>query len=271
MNTQELLRLLGLSKKEEKVLLALQGGATTPLLLARETKVSRTAVYAILIKLKKRGLVKRHTTHGKHHWELAPEREIEEVLYGAKRALLQIPEGREEMHGLLDSMVILHRGKEAVRKVIMGMLGEHKHEHFYATMGSAAAPAWGNIFSTEDLNRFNRTVKQNGIIAEGLQEDGWLEKEAVRLGMSWAKDFEGRTSRVNVLGSEYFQHGAQIFIFKQSMYLLAMREELVIEVRNSEIQKMILSFFKYIQDNSQLIDANELLRKIIAEEETKRV
>lgn len=51
---------------------------------------------------------------------------------------------------------------------------------------------------------------------------------------------------------------------------MALGEELVIEIRNSEIQKMLLAFIKFIQDNSRVIDANELLRKIIAEMEVKK-
>ena len=51
----------------------------------------------------------------------------------------------------------------------------------------------------------------------------------------------------------------------------ALGEELVIEIRNSEIQKMLLTFIKFIQDNSRVIDANELLRSVIAEMEGVKV
>jgi hypothetical protein len=48
---------------------------------------------------------------------------------------------------------------------------------------------------------------------------------------------------------------------------MALGEELVIEIRNSEIQKMLLAFIRFIQDNSRVIDANALLRSVIAEME----
>lgn len=264
-----MLRLLGLSKKEEKVLVELQKSSSTPLLLARATKVSRTAVYAILLNLKKRGLVQSRITNGKKHWSLAPEREIEETLYDAKRALLAIPEGRQESFGLSDSSVVVHRGEEAVKAVFSDLLTQEKRERFYALAGEGASTSWNRIFSIQETNRFNRALKNNNIIAEMILEDGWLEREAARFGEGWATEFEGRTSRANVIDTEYFAHGAQIFIFKQSMYLMALGEELVIEIRNSEIQKMILSFFKFMQDNSRLVDANELLRSIIADIQKK--
>lgn len=270
MNSEETLSLLGLSKKEEKVILALQDGPSTPLLLSRKTHVSRTAVYAILQNLKMRGLAHTNIKNGKKHWSLAPEREIEEALYSAKRALLKIPMGREELHGLSDATVIVHRGQESIRKVLGELLFDHKNERFYGLVGDAAAVYWNAIFPLAETNRFNRALKRNNIIAETIMQDGVLERQTRELGVSWAKEFEGRTTRVNVIDAEYFAHGGQIFIFKQSIYLMALGEELVIEIRNSEMQRMLLMFFKFMQDNSQLIDANELLRKVIAEAENSK-
>jgi len=270
METAENLKLLGLSKKEEKVLMALQNGADTPLLLARATKVSRTAIYAILKNLKERGLADTHIKNGKKYWSLTSEREIEEVLYATKRTLLKIPEGREEVHSLSDATVIIHRGPESIRKVLGELLFAHKHERFYALVGDGAAEYWNKMFSLQETNKFNRALKRNNIIAETIVQEGVLERQARELGVSWAKDFEGRTTRVNVIDSEYFAYGAQVWIFKQSIYLMALGEEIVIEIRNSEIQRMLLTFLKFMQDNSSSIDANELLRSVIAEMEVAK-
>jgi hypothetical protein len=136
-------------------------------------------------------------------------------------------------------------------------------------VGDEAAVYWNKLFPLEATNRFNRALKKNGIIAEMVMQDGILERQTRKLGVSWARDFEGRTARLNVIDADYFAHGGQVFIFKQSIYLMALGEELVIEIRNSEIQRMILSFFKYIQDTSPVVDANALLRGVIGELEAK--
>lgn len=44
---------------------------------------------------------------------------------------------------------------------------------------------------------------------------------------------------------------------------MTMNEETVIEVRNSEIQKLVLSMFHFIQDNSRKFDVNAQLRKLL--------
>ncbi len=261
------LQLLGLSKKEEKVLRVLQDGADTPLAISLITKVSRPAVYAILTNLKKRGIIESRIHEGRKFWKLLERRELEQKFFETKRSLLKLSEGMQEVFGVDDATVIIHRGQESIREVFSELLVEHKQERFYALAGDAAAENWNNVFSLMETNNFNRVLKRNNIIAETIIENGWLEREAKRLGISWARDFEGRTTRVNLVDAGYFAHGAQVFIFKQSIYLMALGEELVIEIRNSEIQKMLLAFFRFMQDNSRSIDANALLRKLIASKE----
>ena len=265
METDQNLQLLGLTNKEQKVLLGLQDGLDTPLLLARHTKVSRPAVYAILQNLKKRGLAASHITNGKKRWQLASEKEIEETIYETKRALLKIPTGREELHGLSDSTIVVHRGREAVREAMLNLFVDKKNEKFYwGFQGDGSVLGWNKTFSVAETNRINRYIKNNRIITEAILPKGFFEDQTEKLGVEWAKDFEGRTARVNILDKKYFKHGGQCWIFRDSLYLFALNEEMVIEIRNSEIQKMILSAFEFMQEHSQVLDANELLRKLIA-------
>ncbi|HEX8994067.1 MAG TPA: hypothetical protein VF803_02335 [Candidatus Paceibacterota bacterium] len=196
---------------------------------------------------------------------LSDERSLEETIYSTKRELLNIPEGREEVHGLSDGTFIIHRGVQAIRVLMTNMFNAYKHERLYGFQGDVSAIGWSKIFSTEETNYFNRAIKKDKIIVEAVLPQGWFEEQSRTLGIAWAKDYEGRTARVNVIDPSYFGHGGQIWIFKSSLYLFALNEEIVIEIRNSEIQRMILALFRFMQDNSKLIDANELLRKVIAE------
>lgn len=265
MENDQNLQLLGLTPKEQNVFFGLQNGADTPLLLARETKVSRPAVYAILKNLKKRGLVISRITNGKKHWQLVGEKEMEEIIYETKRVLLKIPKGREELHGLSDSTVVIHRGKDAIRSAMLNLFDDKKHERFFwGFQGDTSTIGWNKTFSVAETNRINRQIKNNGIITQAILPQGWFEEQTKLLGIEWAKDFEGRTTRFNVLDPKYFAHGGQCWIFKDSLYLFALNEELIIEIRNSEIQKMVLSIFEFIQENSRVVDANELLRNLIS-------
>lgn len=245
--------------------MALQEGHNTPLLLSRATRVSRPAVYAILKNLKKRGLAQSRITNGRKHWQLCTPQEIEETLYETKRALLRIPKGREELHGLSDSTVIVHRGRDAIRHLMFGLFADKKRERFYwGFQGDNSSKAWNEIFTVTETSRINRYIKNNGIITEAILPQGYFEDQTRKLGVEWAQNFEGRTARINILEQKYFKHGGQCWIFKDSLYLFALGEEIVIEVKNSEIQRMILSAFEFMQENSAVLDANELLRKLVA-------
>jgi len=264
------IKLLGLSKSEVKVLDALRAGKNTPLEMTRESKVSRPAVYEILERLQKRGIVKSNIKDGRRYWSQAKERDLEEEIFNTKKALFSFEEGVEQIHGLSDSTVIVHRGGEAIRKLLKDLMKTHKEQRLYGIQGDTVVIGWNKVFGIERTNELNRMIKQNRLIVEGIVPKGWFERQTKLIGKKWAEDFAGRAAISHEIGEEYFKHGGQIFIFKNSLYLMAMNEELVIEVRNSEIQKLILSMFRFIQDNSKKFDVNERLRRLIAMAEDKQ-
>lgn len=269
MKTDTRLQALGLSKKGERVLIALRDGAGTPLSLARATKVSRPAVYAILKNLKKRGIAESRVREGKKEWRICDERDIDRVIADAKHALLKTPEGSAQVYGMSDSSIIVHRGEEAIKRLMLTLFATHPRERLLGFQGGTSTIGWNRMFTVAETNKINRDIKNNHIIVEAILPDGWFEEQTRLLGVGWAKDFEGRTTRVNVIDPKYFKHGGQCWIFKDSLYFFALNEELLIEVRNSEIQKMVLSIIAFMQDNSRVIDANGLLRKLMEKHDTK--
>lgn len=262
--------LLGLSPKENKVLSALQKGFSTPLAITRETKVSRPAIYHILKLFKTRGLADPYIKDGKKYWKIAHRKELEQRFFETKRAVLNLSEGTSEIFGVGDSVAIIHRGEDAIKKLFAQITYEHKNERLYGFQGDVAATNWNKIFSAKETNALNRAIKENSIIVEAVLPRGWFERQTKELGVEWAKDFEGRMTRTSTINEEYFRHGGQLFVFKNSIYLMALGEELVIEIRNSEIQKMLLAFLQFIKDHSEALDVNALLRDLIAKPETKK-
>ena len=256
------LTILGLSKKQEKVLLALQKGLNTPLLLSKDLKISRTNIYAILQNFKKRGLANTSIVQGKKYWSLNSAKEIEGSIYETKKSLLKLSQGTQEVYGLSESMVLVHRGKDAVKKAVSDMFAGHKNERFYSFQGDTATNNWNKVFSLSETNKFNEIIKKNSIIAEGIINEGWFEKQVRELGIKWVKEFEGRMARTVLIDKKYFDYGSQLFIFKNSVYLLALGQELIIEIKNPEIQKLLLTFFKFIQERGKLIDTNKILRDL---------
>ncbi len=269
MELREKLKILDLSVKEEKVLLALQAGQDTPLEIMRHTKVSRPAVYDICKKLKKRGLVESRINGGKKSWKMVSDKELADTLYETKKVLLKFSDGSEEMHGVSDSVITVHRGKVAVKKVIMEMIKGRKNERFLGLSDfspSLLDEGWLTVLSTDDIHEFNRMVKRNSIIAELVAPSHWIEEHYKAMGNAWAKEYEGRTASSVYIDKKYFQHSGQIFAFNDTLYLLALKDQLVIEVRHSDIQKMILGMYEFIKENGKPVDVNRRLRELMTQE-----
>jgi transposase len=262
MELRETLKILGLSLKEERVLIALQAGVSSVLDIATHSKVSRPSVYDILKKLKKRGLATSKILSGKKSWGMIDERELGDVLYTLKKKLLSFTEGKEEVFGVTDGTVIVHRGDVAVKREIFEMFQSHKNERFFANSGTVdnLMEGWSNIFTEDEINETNRIIKKNSLITEAVFPYGWIEKHFKESGVEWAKDMEGRTASVSYVDAKYFNHGGQIFAFKDVMYLLALNDKMIIEIRHSDIQKMILLMYTFMKDFGETVDINKKLR-----------
>lgn len=266
---REELRVLGLSLKEEKVLLALQSGEKTVLDIARATRVSRPSVYDILLKLRQRGLVSSKIVHGRKSWHIASEKELADTLYALKKKLLAFSDGKEEVGGVTDGVVVVYRGDKAVKETIFRMFKMHQDERFLAYSGfTDAAEGWYQMFTPEEVNETNRVIKKNRIIAEAVFPCGWADDNFELFGKEWAKDYEGRSASTVYIDKQYFTHGGQLFAFKDSLYLLALKDKLIIEIRHSDIQKMVLAMYSFMKDNGKTIDINRRLRELMGGKES---
>lgn len=256
------IRLLGLSTKEIKVLRALQAGKHTPLTITDYTKISRPAIYEILDRLNRRGFVKHGIKDGKKYWAQVKSRDLENKFYDTQKQFLNTGKGIQEIRNENVPTVIVYRGISPIRKLLYNLFKNHKNQRLYSIQGDAVTAGWTKIFGIKNINEINRLVKKNKIITDGIVPSGWFERQTKSLGVKWAKDFEGRAAITNEIEPDYFQHGGQMFIFKDSMYLIDINNELVIEVRNSEIQRLVLFMFQFIQNNSHKIDVNRILREL---------
>ena len=260
------LQLLNLSSHEAKLFALLQGDTPfSPLELSRKCTIPRASIYVALSSLKKRGLARHIVINRKSKWCRASESELTDVLYETKKKLLGFADGKEELTSVTDGVVTVHRGDTAVKKVVFDMIRHRKHERFlgYTAFSDLLEKGWMKIFTEDEINEFNRIVKKNEIISELVAPANWIEEHYKAMGETWAKDYEGRTSSAVYLDKKYFQHSGQIFAFKDVMYLLALNDKMVIEIRHSDIQKMILAMYSFIKERGEMVDVNQRLRDLM--------
>jgi len=257
------LKLLFLSKKERVVLTGLKAGLRTPLLLHIETKISRTAVYHILKVLRARGLAYSYKEKGKFYVRIATEKEMADILYETKKELLAFTDGKDEIVGNKDSVVIVHRGVEALRACYHEMFTKYKENRFIGVQGHNTYQFYKDTIGLKTINKANALIKKNKIISEGILAEGSIEKLYALFGDEWAKEYGGRMANIHALDQKYFKHGGEIFIFKDTVYLLAVADLIIIEIRHSDIAVVITMLIKYIMDTTRTIDVNKRLRELM--------
>ena len=294
-NSKNLYKLLNFSDNEMKVFNILKGEGglysneaasgidvnhPTPLSIARATNIPRPTLYITLDLLKNRGLAERYMINAKKYWRLTHQSEIVELLQNTKRLIVDGVSGghsinitnqdnqnsKAESPLALNEIVNLYRGKEEIKSLLNSLTAQHKDERWYSMQGADVSGGWFDIFGIEGMNHFNRMVKKNNLITEALLPTGWHKIEFAKYGKAWAEDFVDRMAAVYEIDAKYFDHSGQIFIFNNALYLMALKEETVIEIKNSQIQKIVLAMFDFIKENARRIDLNAELKKLIVSE-----
>ena len=267
-------KLLNLTSNEIKVFNILcdnKESKHTPLSISASTKIARPTVYITLDALKGRGLINRYTLDGKKYWRANSDSEIVELLQNSKKYLLNTPSGTESYAGsknsksndVLESIVKVYRGKEEIKSLINHLFTNHKHERWQAIQGNRVSAGWYQIFGLDGINHVNELIKKNQMITDGIMPHRWYKEEFDKYGISWAEGFMGRMAATSEIDQKYFDHDGQIFLFEDSVYLLALNEELVIEIKNSQIKSILKEMVHCITDNADKVDVNSELRKLI--------
>lgn len=266
---QKQLQVLGLSNKEEKVFLAIRDGLLTPLLISQSTKVTRPSVYDILKKLKTRGLIESYILEGKKGWRVQPVEDISKSLHEAKKAIVNIEIEKEEIKND-NGGVTIYRGKDSLRKEVISIFSSRSNEKFLGlTSYDRAVAGWVKVLGSEGINETNELIKKNKLLTDSIFSDKWLEKSYEAMGGEWAKAYEGRTASTAYIDEKYFNFSSQIFAFRDTLYLFSLEDEMIIEIKHNEIQKMILSMYQFMKDHGEKVDANRILRDLMEREDGK--
>lgn len=252
--------ILGLSPNEKKIFTLLQKEKSTPLILSKVSRIPRPTVYITLDSLKGRGLVEKRKDQGKSYFRVADFHVLEASLQDAKKLLLGVPDGRQELSHNNTPLVFLHRGRVAIEALLRHIFENHKNQKMYGLQGNRSTDAWEGLIDVATINNLNHSIKKNHIIVYAFLETGWVLSSAKKFGMEWVKSFEGRTTSVHDVPEKYMNYSTEIWLFKDSLYMLAPKEEVVIELRNSELVLMMKTLFSFIEDHTKQIDVNYLLR-----------
>ncbi len=254
--------LLQLSPNEMKVFQSIRNGFCTPLRISGDTSIPRPTVYTTLDTLEARMLISSKKEKDKKIYVPTDRDTLEDILYKAKQFIFQLHEGIDEVKSRGDSMVRIHRGKDAIQKVITSMVNA-KGEILSAVQGHAQATGWETVFGKELVTTLNKHIKQNNIVTQAIIPHTWIQENMKLWGTEWAEHFSGRATAQYEIPDTYLKSGAELFIFQNTAYLLALHEETIIEIHNSAIVHMCSLFIQYFKDTGTHVRINDHLAQYI--------
>ncbi len=255
--------LLKLTSNETVILHLLQiHNQSTPASLAKLCAIPRPTIYITLEKLKERGLAQCRKFQKKKVWDVSDTSVIKEKIENLKETLTPSKGKYNKIHVTDNTDLTIHRGGQAVLNLFAEFAESHNGQRLLGMSGDRSADSWKNVIPVEDINTINARIKKTGLLTEMITSEDWFKQQVDIFGVDWAKNFEGRATQVHFIDAQYLDYDSQMFIFGSKLYLVSMREEVFIEVKNKQIAKLLVSLLNFVKQHSRAVDINQILREM---------
>jgi len=264
MFNKEAVKLLALSKEENKIFDFVDAiPHSTVTNIASETKIPRTTVHFLLKKMAKRELVERIAVNGHYEWKIFSPTDISQRL----RKLLQNFESKTDILGGIEGQGIgveVYNGKERIKEAYKNILKVGGNERVYVIQGNKSAKRALEKIEREYFFDFHKAFKKKRVIMEGIIGESTLEifKKLT------ADELESHADRLiitHIIPDQFIDFYIDIIMCGNHVFFVNQEEEKVIFIKNNSIFQAFKSLFAFIRDNSQKIDLNAFIKKIIEE------
>ncbi len=243
--------------------------------IARESGISRTGINHVLKNLVNNGLVKctivgkRRTYHAISLEGLSQKikstlEEIEIANKDKKGAKIKISKGDE---------FIIHVGTKEIIPAYERIAAENKNERIRAIQHHRS---WNELIekiSPKQLVEFNEAIKKNNIIVDGmLNKSAYTDyREEIKANPKKHADavqsLEGRMADYTIFPDKFFNHDAEIWIFKTTTLIINWHDEVAIEITNADMTGFLKDMFEFVKAGGSKLDHNKAIREILNKDE----
>lgn len=259
---KESVKLLALSKKENRILNFLNGiQYSTVTDVAIETKIPRTTVHFLLNKLAKRGLVERISVKDHYEWKFLSKIDFSQKL----RRLLSSFENKTDILGGVEGRGIgveVYSGKERIKEIYKNILKVGSNERVYVIQGNKSAKRALEKIKKEYFFDFHKAFKKKDIIMEGVMGEGTLEIFK-RLTTKELESHADRLIIAHIVPDQFIDFDTDIIIYGHYVFIVNFEEEIALFIKNHSIVQALKSLLAFMQANSKKIDINAYIKQII--------
>ncbi len=256
--TQENFRLFGLTSAELGVLNCLISGETMNISeLSRTSKINRTTILPVLLRLKKRGLA-RIVQVGKHkEWKMAALPVIKKIMANH----ISVLEKKETMLTGIDTRdvgIAVYKGVHQIKAAYEKMLDLSKTERVYFIQSFKSAKLSVEKLEAGYLEDFHEKFKKAHIIMEGIAGENVLSLYKT-LTLRELKSYRDRMIIAFLIPDKYTNFATDIIILRDTVLLVNLEDEFVVFIKNKELTEIFKSVFSLYRDNGRKINLNTLL------------
>ncbi len=253
--------LLRMNKHEIRILNTLSSAPKRPSEVVRASNVPNATAYLAFSTLQKRGLAEKRKTDRKVYWLRADSYSLEKLLSSTINELEHIKESSVfEIQHKEDTSIIVHRGDNAIRKVILGTLTLHPNERFSIFQSSNRNDGWLRVFGLQNILKVNNMLRDKKIIGESFIPEDYFSRLIPLFGKKWADSYVDRMNIVYLIPPQFFPSSAEILLFRDRAILFHVDGEIAVEIKNKQILLMIKMIFEYLKTTAKKVDPHQFLK-----------
>lgn len=245
--TTETTKLLGLTKNQAKALATLMKlGWLKPSQIRQESGLAQGSLYLVLKDLKARDFL--------HHRKIDNVWGITDKFVKVMHALNEI-EIKESDQNSWDNIVQInyYLGKKPINELFKRLDTTNQKERVYSYQGLVGVKGWLETIGLNKILELNKNIKENNIVFERILPKSFINYLRPKLGEKWFDSYSGQATSTSLIDDEYFKSPAEVLIKGNSVYLIWMGKQKIIEVVSEDLAILFKSFFKYISDSNRKV------------------
>jgi DNA-binding MarR family transcriptional regulator len=247
---KRLIKLLGLSKNEVRVVNVLGHMPLSPAEIEKKTKLPHASVIDTLSRFIDRGLVQIVSSQHRKTYTSNIRSVFDSVHTPKESPSLEVE---------------VYQGKEALLSLISLELVNHRHDRLLSFHGKEVSDGWLSILNPKEIQKRNALIIEHDIIVERFVPLNGYRDLFKKFPRSWQETMVGRSHITHFLPDEYFKTRTELMMFSDIVMLYETHNQKIVVFRNKDTVSMYASMFDMMRTIGRKINSEEEFQKYLLE------
>ncbi len=256
-------KILGLSKREQKIYSGINNAPLTVAEIAREVSLPRMTVHYALIRLLERGVIERIKREGYFLYR----RVSQEKLFMETLPQREMPAGSVTIPITKETGTIIHRGLKNIYTFYEKICRENANKRVRCIQTLVSTKCMIKAYSQKELDCLNEIIGKNKIICDVILEEDFFdpifEKYGAKNFLKSLQVFLGRISITYMLPKNFISFRNDMLLFKNIAVFIDWEKEIVIELHNKEIYNMCSDLFETFKTHARRVEYRDVVQKYL--------